>query len=540
MNLRRLAALALLGPLITLALLVAAASTADAHAVLVSSDPVGGSTLRAAPTQVTLVFDEPVQLVPRTAKVLGPHDALANTPTAAHADGSHVTIPLHPGLARGAYLVTWRIISADGHQIDGSLQFGVRVPAGQSGSAATSGAPMTTLDWAHDVLAGLANGAVVLVIGVPLASAVLRRRLFDHRRVRLAFRVGVVAELVIALVLIHVDAARAGGRGWWSLAFLGRGEIHEHGQQLLVLRIVAVLALAAAALWWTSGGYDERARPTRGPFDALFFSALALVLSHAWIGHASAGSWQFAAVVAAIVHILAAATWIGGLLVLVIAPPDLVRRAWSIVAGTCVAAIAATGVIQALRQVDPLASLWSTRYGVLLLIKAVLLLVAIGLALVARRRLRERESVTGPDLRRRVGVEFGALVIVLAVTGVLQSGQPARDVYGPAVTTTAPLGRDVVRVHADHTRRGPLTLRIVRLSKGREAALEGLTGQLTATGVGELRGTTTLPVTFRRVGTDTWVSTDAQAPFPGRWRLRLDAAISPDLGYATSTSLRIW
>ena len=66
-------------------------------------------------------------------------------------------------------------------------------------------------------------------------------------------------------------------------------------------------------------------------------------------------------------------------------------------------------------------------------------------------------------MRRSVGIEIVAAVLVLAVTAVLVSEPPARTTFGPPVRLSAPLGANHVSVRIDTTRRGAqaMTLHIL-------------------------------------------------------------------------------
>lgn len=95
---------------------------AAAHSVLQGSEPVEGAALSAAPEAIALRFNEPVQL---TALRLFAADGtewplrrprdLAPRPEHRAAIGRELT--------PGAWRTVWRAISADGHEIGGTLRF---------------------------------------------------------------------------------------------------------------------------------------------------------------------------------------------------------------------------------------------------------------------------------------------------------------------------------------------------------------------------------------------------------------------------------
>jgi methionine-rich copper-binding protein CopC len=123
------------------------AGPALAHNVLVSSDPADGSSVDAGPQQIVLTFDQPVQ---------GGEDI--NTVTLIGPDGSHweaagaptikdnvVTARVRPLGPAADYTVGYRILSADGHPVTGSVTFtlttaGTGTPAPESEIRATGSA----------------------------------------------------------------------------------------------------------------------------------------------------------------------------------------------------------------------------------------------------------------------------------------------------------------------------------------------------------------------------------------------------------------
>lgn len=113
------------------------APPAAAHTDLIGSDPAAESTLREAPDQVTLRFNEPME--PRLAKVAlstSGQDAAQLTVTAGSEPTTLVADVPGEGMAGGAWEVAYRVTSADGHPVQGTLSFTVRLP-----SNATTGDP---------------------------------------------------------------------------------------------------------------------------------------------------------------------------------------------------------------------------------------------------------------------------------------------------------------------------------------------------------------------------------------------------------------
>ena len=170
---RRFAALAA-GAAAVVALGLCTAPSANAHATLVSSTPVDGARVEVAPAEVTLTFDEPVQLVPGTAQVISDDGARADSGDAhLSTDGATLVIPLRPDVEKGSYSAVWRVISADTHTVSGSISFGV-------GQAAHEPPPQT-VDPSHvltvtdDVVQGFVYLGVILSLGLTFVCPTLWR-----------------------------------------------------------------------------------------------------------------------------------------------------------------------------------------------------------------------------------------------------------------------------------------------------------------------------------------------------------------------------
>ncbi|WP_171055527.1 MULTISPECIES: copper resistance CopC family protein [unclassified Nonomuraea] len=99
-----------------------ALSPAEAHNVLIGSDPEDGATLTASPARVTLVFDQPVRQGYAQVEVTGA-DGSAWADGTAEIAAEKVSVKVKPLAAGGSYVVGYRILSADGHPVTGKIGF---------------------------------------------------------------------------------------------------------------------------------------------------------------------------------------------------------------------------------------------------------------------------------------------------------------------------------------------------------------------------------------------------------------------------------
>jgi methionine-rich copper-binding protein CopC len=108
------------------ALSLFATAAAFAHAHLVRATPAEGGTVKDAPAEVTLKFNEKLEAAFTTAVI---RDAAGKQVDKADAhvdkaDRTMVRVSLQP-LERGVYTVEWRVMSSDTHKINGSFTFKV-------------------------------------------------------------------------------------------------------------------------------------------------------------------------------------------------------------------------------------------------------------------------------------------------------------------------------------------------------------------------------------------------------------------------------
>ncbi|HEY0187519.1 MAG TPA: copper resistance CopC family protein [Cellulomonas sp.] len=113
---------ALVALLLASVVLVAGAARAQAHNVFLGSDPADGAAVATAPERVTLTFDQPAQALGTEILVTDPEGTQVSDGAPELVD-STVSQALAGTLPAGTYTVTWRVTSADGHPISGTLTF---------------------------------------------------------------------------------------------------------------------------------------------------------------------------------------------------------------------------------------------------------------------------------------------------------------------------------------------------------------------------------------------------------------------------------
>ncbi|SEE90684.1 copper resistance CopC family protein [Ruania alba] len=115
-----------------------AAAPASAHSGLISSDPEDGATLTTAPDSLLLTFNEDILEMGTNIQITGPEGTEVSDGDP-ELDGPEVRQPLVTDLPAGEYVVVWRVVSADGHPIDGELTFTASQGLGASAAEGEAG-----------------------------------------------------------------------------------------------------------------------------------------------------------------------------------------------------------------------------------------------------------------------------------------------------------------------------------------------------------------------------------------------------------------
>lgn len=487
------------------------ASGAAAHAVLVEAQPADGASLAQPPAELRLRFNEPVAVV-----ALRLIDDAGAAVTGLEIDSAGESILIRPAtpLRAGAYLLSYRVVSTDGHPVGASLRFGIGTTAAPAGDA---GAPDDGMVRPLAVVArlgffatGLGAAGAALFVLATRPPPLLARHCVDLGRWLAA--VGLVAALArLGLAGVELGGGTPAGllQSWpWPLAL---------DTNLGPATAVAVLALGLLLLLG----------PAADGWRAL--AALLLVASFPLTGHAASAPPRWLAGPALGLHVLAASFWAGSLLPLLLAlrlerdrAVEVVQR-FSRVAILAVAALTLAGGILTLIQLGGAwSALWLSDWGQRLVAKlalfgGLLALAAVNRlwltpALVAGRRF-------GCRLRTTLVVDLALVVGVLGLTASLPLSPPPR---------AAPLPTSAVATLAGDGLRAALVLIPGRAGSNQlEVSLEDAGGAPRDAPALQLRlalpAAGIEPVTYalRRVAPGLFLVPGAFVPAPGNWSVRL-------------------
>jgi len=457
----------LIAILLALVVLAIRPGETHAHAELVRAEPPIDGLVLASPSQISLFFSE--EITPDAS--LGILDAegrrFGTSSLPVGANGDHRQLIVNIGsLDPGTYTVTWSAESrVDGHQLNGTYAFrvGGGLPPGVATVEGENPAPWAVVTrWLTFLGASTVAGAFLSRLAiVPVTGETAR---WARRRSRLIL--GGAAVALLATLAEPVLQALLDDRGeslstadiiwglpsgwWWRPAM-----------------IAPLLALGAAI------AYPMRGKLPRAVALAGLTLSLASLLGLALTSHAAGrGSWRELAVVSNVLHQWSSALWIGGLIALgayLTASDDTGSDAgagrspvarFSSLALLLFGIAVVTGAINTgfvfpfvseIRRdglgVGVFEPLWTSRYGILLLVKVLVLIVPFMLAIWHRAAIgrlasaaAETASAQPGRFRKTLRLEtlLAGLVILGGSTIALSAPPPAEAPVRDYATLVAP------------------------------------------------------------------------------------------------------
>jgi copper transport protein len=402
---------------------------AFAHAGLLSTFPEDGAVLQEAPTQVRLVFNEPVQLtqlqvLDGNGQVL-PLENLVSRGEVLQGD-------LPRGIPAGVYLVSWRAISADSHPVSGSFVFQVGT-ADPELVQAVRAAHLRRRDPLYWPLVGVRWGIYLgslFVVGVLGWWRLLQGRssVLGANGIELSVRASgtesfkawafVAAWLTLSLTLVAFGL------------HLAQLYPHLNGQKLLSVMLspygwgTALRLVGLGVLIWACEG---------GAAWASSVGSVLVIGSFLPIGHALTSEYPAGTMALLGLHLAGSAFWLGGLwglerLLSREAPPypsvGTIQRfsdvaTWA-VPGLILAGMGMAGIHGGWD--------WDHPYGRYLWAKLLIVLMMVGLGAHNKFRLvpalRQGGQAVGRLLRQIVRLELVGLILVLALTSFLVAQAP--------------------------------------------------------------------------------------------------------------------
>jgi copper transport protein len=466
-----------------------------------------------------LTFNEPVS--PLVMRLIGPAgEAVALGPVAS--ENAIVTIAAPASMASGTHVLSWRVISADGHPVGGSVVFSIRAPSAQPAADAASLAD-------GYVRAGLWVARVAIYLGllVGVGGVFFRAWIGDagSRGADAACLTLIGAALLAVPVSVGLQGLDALDL---PLAALRQKAVWEAG-----LATSYRLTAIAAAFALFAGVFAFAAKSARVACTLSLAGLIVIGLAFALSGHASTAAPQLVNRPAVFLHGICVAFWIGALLPLAASlrgsPKDgrgLER--FSRVIPLPLLLLVVTGGWLAAMQLGRVDALWTTSYGQVLACKLAAVAVLLGLGATNRYWLVPKLQAGGITAARPLATsmafELIVAVAIIALVALWRFTPPPRT-----LAIDAPIS---FHIHGD---KAMAEIAIEREGGERARAnmlvLDGAFRPLTAKEVtlvlaNPAAGIEPLRRSAVHSGESNWRIDDLRVPVAGRWNVRVEILVS--------------
>ncbi len=436
-----------------LLLVVLAPSVLFAHTRLVRSQPSTGEVLTTSPSRIRLAFSETPMVAVSRIVLVGPGgDTVRLGPVRvdsadAHAILASIATPLSPG----NYEIHWATAASDGHASRGTLWFSL-VAASATAPTIDQQAPASPGDLRigghHHEVVEAQSFSLILMVGRWLGFLALFSLIGA-----VAFRYAILGRMnpsaELADPFTHIASVGAATFGLFAAVALVVSAVIRLYGETLAMRDVPLSAILLHSGWgwvWLAQmaaclvaivAFRAAHRATNAGWRPALLCALILAATPAFSGHAIAGDQALFAVPLDILHVLAGSVWLGTLSVIVLVgigaaakTPGTVGlgtrvagmiNSFSPIALTCGGTVVATGVIASLLRLRPLSRLWTSGYGVTLIVKLAFVVVLFAVGAWNWRRIKPSLGMDAAvrPLLRSAQRELVTGAIVLVVTAIL-------------------------------------------------------------------------------------------------------------------------
>jgi copper transport protein len=537
-----------------------------ADATVVSSDPADGSTIATSPTQISIVFSEELGTEANTVTLDCNTQLVTLGRPEVGGDGLTLTIAVPSALPKGTCVANWLVSDVDGAPNGrGTITFDVStdpvVTTTTLDAAAAAAVTPTTLATttavdpnattapATDVVSPteaetgqgpLWLGRLLSVLGVAIlfGSLVTIAAAWPEGveylvAVRFIRMIWIVALLGTVLYVAAATAAATGGSFGSGLNPSNWLDLFDAGATGIAAIARLILVLGSG---WVAFRPDRVIDPTT-QMAALGIPALAV----ATMGFSRTGGDLAAIGVATgILHALAMAIWIGGVVLLarvVLAGPgeeDLVHavRGFCRISNVAIIVTVITGLIQTVRLDG--GDLFGSSHGRVLLLKTVAVAIMLFIAIKARQfvndRLARADEMTVPmadRLRRAFGTEAAIGIVAVALSAWMFALTPPNSDTGTSIDYVieqhfeVPEGDLDVTVRLTQDTPGPVGMEVE--VDAPESGLSGLEVVFTAPPNPEI-GSISQPVPLTGEGTAVRLAAvGLPLTVPGTWQVQLNA-----------------
>lgn len=419
-------------------------SVSFAHAYIVKSSPAENEVLTNAQDEVTIQFDESIQPNFNSIKVTdssGNRVDLKNG--AVDPDQSSILkAGIKKNLPNGIYRIQWKVISDDGHPVEGVIPFQIGNEKGQAAQAVKSetknympGTDLVMIRWLQYISNACFVGLFFFYLMV-IPKDLLQIKSVEKSLIKLIWS-GFLLLCFSIILSLPLQATIILGIKWseaFSFDALEQVLAYTELGKLWLIQVAFLFTLALVTHLWRMADSTKRVL-TWG----CFILGIGLLLTKSFSSHAASLENNALTITFDFLHLLAASVWIGSLIGLAVLTPlsrsdetraqyfKMVRNfsRWGIF---LVLLLASTGIFNSFQYVPTIDSLLHTNYGKALIYKVILFFIML---IFAAMNFRKGKVSKENGMFSSIGGELFIGLIIILCTVFLTNFPTAMTSPGP-------------------------------------------------------------------------------------------------------------
>ena len=389
---------------------------AFAHAIIEKAIPVPNSQVKEPPKEIVLTFNERLEEKLYSIKVFNADgDNVTKSKTQLSTDQKQLT-QLLPSLSDGTYTVSYRVLSADGHPIEGSYVITIGEEKNEFKDPAAFKKPIdidpersnSNADASFSIISTAIRIfnyiALLLSTGWILWGALRKEEMGEIERPYKRWATILQILFLITNVLMgFIQMSQL--QGIWEMANITS---IMFGTNIGIIWILSMLISILGFIFLTRYIW----------FD--IFWAILLLLLKSQNGHAVAFEPAFISISLDFIHLLAASIWSGGLFFIILfwkKQREYVKQflfIFSKAALVSIIVLIISGAALTIIYLPHLSYLLKTQWGVLLLIKVGLVFMVILTGIILRYNLKNKKE---KSIGKWLKVDITMMVFILIIVG---------------------------------------------------------------------------------------------------------------------------
>ncbi|WP_141526746.1 MULTISPECIES: copper resistance CopC/CopD family protein [Bacillus cereus group] len=422
-------------------LIILIPKSASAHAYVVKSNPAENEILKKAPSVVKIEFDEDIQISSFNTLYVRDTSGKRVDLKDAHIDKKNKKLleaGLKENLKNGLYSIQWKVISADGHPIQGVIPF--RIGLAEAGADDIQVEEMGYVPQIDMIMErGILYTSFSLFIGVLFFNLIMYKGNATSVRSRSKNIIWIsLLGILISLLFNLPLQAKINADVSWLEAF--NPLLLKETLQLSVFSYVWItqMALISSLIIVTYFAMKREKLSSFKVWSIPIVLFIGILVMKAFNSHAYGLKFKDIAVVMDFLHLFAASLWIGGLssIILLLRNEDnkwsmywdMIKR-FSPWATCAVIVIFITGLFNSTFFIPTIHSLFDTKYGLVLLAKILLFIFMgiMGIIHYVKGKMRVEQG-----LGATVKVEFIMGIIIFVIVAFMTNVQtPPMPPTGP-------------------------------------------------------------------------------------------------------------